>query len=135
MFLEIISFISLGVYGPLSPINDRKVVIEKAYCRYLMYTFLQRWIGIIISSGGYKTFAGTLYLPQFYKVCFDVWTWAIISKQCYFHTVTLMSAAECQRPRNYSSGCCLRPKELLELLLFGFFVWSMPYQLPPPCYP
>ena len=57
----------------------------------------------------------------------------------------LLSAAEGQRPRNYSSCCCcLRPnaKDLVitrvvvvVLVVLGFFVWSMPYQLTPPCYP
>ena len=38
---------------------------------------------------------------------------------------TLLSAAEGQRPRNYLSCCSCS----------WIFVWSMPYQLPPPCYP
>ena len=35
--------------------------------------------------------------------------------------------------------CCLRPKAkdlgITRVVVLVFFVWSMPYQLPPPCYP
>ena len=38
-----------------------------------------------------------------------------------------------------SLSVCLRPKAkdlvITRVVVLGFFVWSMPYQLPPPCYP
>ena len=104
------------------------------YLLLYLYTCLSLSVNLSIKNQLPQTCGSVLVLLLLLDFSFDLCHYQL-PPPCYPHFLIIVSLKpKAKDTRNYKSCCscrCLRP----ILLHVGFSIWSMPYQLPPLCYP